>query len=65
MIKYICVNKESKRVYTFVSFLDKLSNKYKIADLDKGEITCDFYESEEEIIKFLEKDYEIKIREVK
>lgn len=65
MIKYTCINKKSKKVYTFVSFLDKFSNKYKITDLDKDKITCDFYESEEEITKFLEKDYEIKIREVK
>lgn len=62
MIKYICVNKESKRVYVFFSFLDKLSNKYRIANIDEGEILSNICEDEKMIEDFLKEKYEIKIK---
>ena len=71
MIKYTCVSKKSKRVYTFLSLREKYTeldlsiDKYRLASLDLGELSNIKFTSEKEIEEFLEESYEIKIKEQK
>ena len=60
MKKYICVDKKTLKVKNFASFMEEESEKYRIADLDKGIILKRIFDTEKSIKVLLEVHYTIK-----
>ena len=62
MIKYTCIDKETKKVEYFISAYDRFLKVYRLINLTTGEIEVAHFESLSHALAILEVPYDIKMK---